>query len=127
MKKNTSATGFSGEQMAKKYLEKYDYTILATNFFNKTGKRLGEIDIIAKKNNEIIFIEVKTRIKKDYFLSIPEENITKQKLFKLNKIAQYYLRTNNPLNYSYRFDAISIIFDLNKKTYSLKHLRNIFL
>lgn len=49
--------GKIGEKLAAEYLEKHGYEIITTNFYTKRG----EIDIIARKDNEIVFVEVKTR------------------------------------------------------------------
>ena len=54
---NNKLKGEKGESLAKSFLVKNGYTIIDTNFRTKTG----EIDIIAKKNEIIVFIEVKTR------------------------------------------------------------------
>ena len=58
-------TGDSGEQLAKEYLKKNGFQILKTNY--KTN--IGEIDIIAKQKDFVVFVEVKTR-KNDYFVLI---------------------------------------------------------
>ena len=55
-------TGKIGEKVAQEYLIKNDYEILVKNFRCKQG----EIDIIAKDKNELVFIEVKTRTNKKY-------------------------------------------------------------
>lgn len=54
--------GNFSEDLAKKYLEKNDYSILDCNFKNF----LGEIDIICKKNNLLIIVEVKSRYNNNY-------------------------------------------------------------
>ena len=56
------ALGQEGEKIAIKYLQRLGYTIIEENFRCKSG----EIDIIAKEDNEIIFIEVKTRTSNRY-------------------------------------------------------------
>lgn len=125
MFKISSNIGKRGEEAAQNYLKRNGYNILDINFCNSSGRRLGEIDIIAKENEEIVFIEVKTR-KKSFNQSLPEENITRDKLYKLNKTASFYLKQKGLLNKNYRFDAISIVADPEKKSASLKHLKNIF-
>lgn len=123
--KTTNLVGKRGEQSAASYLKKNGYKILATNFCNSTGRRLGEIDIIAKQNQEIVFIEVKTRLKSVNYI-LPEENINRHKLYKLNKVATYYLSKNNLIDAEFRFDAISIVAEPEKNSATLRHLKNIF-
>jgi putative endonuclease len=118
--------GVIGEKLAEKYLKQKGYRILARNFCNSVGRRMGEIDIIAQKNNAIIFVEVKTRLQKTSII-IPEECINRAKLHKLNKIASYYLKINNLIRTPYSFDAISIIYDETNKKASIRHLENIYL
>ena len=67
--------GDLGEKLAARYLRNKNYQILDTNFQNNSGRRLGEIDIIALEKNELVFIEVKTREMKKYADTLPEENI----------------------------------------------------
>jgi putative endonuclease len=122
----SNSLGARGEKAAIQYLKNKGYSIITTNYANLSGRRLGEIDIIAKDRDELVFIEVKTRsiIANDNLL--PEENINRAKLYKLNKIAQYYLIKNNILNTSYRFDAITLIADTANNSAQLRHLTNIF-
>jgi putative endonuclease len=116
-----------GEQSAVKYLKDLGYIILETNFCNKTGRRLGEIDIIAKDGEELVFIEVKTRDSGYKHINLPEENITRSKLYKLNKMAYYYISSKNLFSSSYRFDAISVYADSQNCKATLRHLKNIFI
>ncbi|RXK12511.1 hypothetical protein CP965_07960 [Halarcobacter mediterraneus] len=93
--------GKLAEQKACKYLEDYDFYIIETNFF---AKKLGEIDIIAKKNNIYHFIEVKSAL--DYETAI--NNITPSKLSKLKRSIEYYLQIKK-LDISYCIDVIIIV------------------
>ena len=103
------------------------YVILETNFCNKFGRRIGEIDIIAKDKEEIVFVEVKTRENITGNSSLPEENITRDKLYKLNKIASFYLSSKKLYSSPSRFDAISILCDSQNNKANLRHLKNIFM
>lgn len=103
--------GNLGEKLALKYLINKNYLILAKNYYIKGG----EMDIIAqdKNNQEIVFIEVKTRTSTDF--GWPEESINEKKRLRLDKAAQKYLRENNYLfDQNYRFDSVAI--ELNYKT-----------
>ncbi|KKQ44733.1 MAG: hypothetical protein US63_C0024G0005 [Candidatus Moranbacteria bacterium GW2011_GWC2_37_8] len=125
-RKGSLSVGERGEKAAAEYLKGAGYSILETNFCNKTGHRIGEIDILAKHGEEIVFVEVKTRIITQNQI-LPEENITNSKLYKLSKIAAFYINKNNLQNVAYRFDAITLIADSNENKAKLKHIRNIFI
>jgi len=114
--------GDIGEQAASCYLKGLGYQVLEKNYQNKFGVRLGEIDIIAKDGNELVFVEVKTRNKNKYSGTLPEENITHSKLRKLERIANAYLRHKRFENIPYRFDAISVWLDENSKKADIKHI-----
>ena len=94
------------EQKAVKYLQNQSFEIIERNFY---AKKLGEIDIIAKKNDVYHFIEVKSG---DSFEAI--YNITPQKISKLKKSIEYYLQKNK-LDVFYSIDAI--VFRKNKIEY----------
>lgn len=122
-------TGQIGEKVAARFLQKKGYAILETNYQNSRGWRLGEIDIIARENNsqEIVFVEVKTREYEKWKDTLPEENITRSKLRKMEKIANSYLLKHHLRDKPYRFDAVSIWLDLSAKKAKVKHLRSICL
>jgi len=126
-KKKKSNLGRLGEKAAAKYLKKKGYKIIAFNFQNVKGRRVGEIDIIAQEKNQIVFVEVKTRELEGYEETLPEESITRSKLYKLQKIAQVYINENNLWDHPYRFDAVSVWISQNRKTAKIKHLESIFL
>jgi putative endonuclease len=119
--------GQAGEQAAANYLQNNGYRILEMNFKNNSGRRLGEIDIIAedKQEKEIVFVEVKTRDYQKYKDTLPEENITYDKLKKLSKIASAYLYQKNLKDRAYRFDAVSVWLDFATRMAKIKHIKNI--
>ena len=95
-KKNNKKIGNLGEKIAQKYLVDKGYTLVDTNFWRKWG----EIDIIAKKNDAIHFIEVKTvsyetKTLLEYSLSSrswrPEEQVTSRKLNQMRKAIETWL------------------------------------
>ena len=96
--------GKIGENIAKKYLISLGMTIICSNYRTK----FGEIDIIAKLENKIIFVEVKSRMSKDYGLAC--EAVDYKKASKITSVAKYYISTNNLKNYEIRFDVIEIYF-----------------
>lgn len=122
-----SQTGTTGERVAANFLRKKGYEILDMNFKNDSGRRVGEIDIIAKDigADEIVFVEVKTRDYEKYGRTLPEENINHQKLRKLAKIAVVYLRQKRLTDYAYRFDAMSVWLDYTTRLAKIKHIQGL--
>ena len=113
-KKENIITGKLGESIATEYLRNNSYSILETNFKCK----IGEIDIIAKKEDRIIFIEVKTRTNDAFGLPREAVNLYKQK--KIRLVAMSYLKMKRLYNSSCRFDVIEII------NGEITHLENCF-
>ena len=85
-KESTRDLGNLGEDYANKYLISQGFEIKKRNFH--FGK-IGEIDVIAEKDNVLVFFEVKYRTNASY--GDPLESITPQKVFKLRKTAEGYL------------------------------------
>ncbi len=103
LRKPAKKIGDQAEDYACDYLQKKNIAILQRNFRFKTG----EIDIIAKDKNTILFIEVKFR--KSIHFGEPFEFVTPQKQHKIIQTAQLYLQKNNKLaDHDCRFDVISI-------------------
>lgn len=109
--------GKTGEDIATQYLIKNKYKIIERNFYCKTG----EIDIIATKNNYLIFIEVKTRSNNKY--GLPAQSVTKKKLQSLYKTAKYYVYTRGLQYNLIRFDVIEVYFE--KFEYKINHIKQI--
>lgn len=112
-------TGNIGEKLACKYLSEQKINIIKTNFRNK----IGEIDIIAKEGETLLFIEVKTRGSAKF--GLPREAINYKKINKIKNTAISYLKYSHLLDkVSIRFDCIEIIGDIND--YQINYLKNIF-
>lgn len=110
-------TGDLGEILAIEYLKKHSYEICATNFKFQT---IGEIDIVAKKDEKYIFVEVKYRTSDWYGTWV--ESLTRQKLQKLQKTIYYYCMKNNIDLEQIQFDVISIEKWIN--AHRLTHFKN---
>ena len=112
--------GNRGERAAIRFLRKQGYQVLHRQFRN----RIGEIDIVAKDGNVIVFVRVKTR--KSNVAGGPEEavNFTKQK--QLTKLALSYLKRYNLLEHSARFDVVAVIWPDDAKKPEITHYRNAF-
>ncbi len=116
--KNTLLLGDVGEKAACKYLKKNKYKVLTCNY----RKPFGEIDIIAKLDDTIIFVEVKTRKSTDYGLACEAVTFAKQK--RLIKTAYAYIGENN-LEANYRFDILEV-YHKEGKIYHINHIENAF-
>lgn len=124
----TKQLGALGEKIAEEYLKKQGYKILDKNF---RYRRYGEIDIIAKKGEDIVFIEVKTRLRSASFGGQaredvpynPEDNITYFKQKQLIKLAKLYLAKNHSLNdLPWQIDVIAVEINPNTNETHLRHI-----
>ena len=93
--------GNFGETVAAEYLEKKNISIIKRNFHC----RAGEIDIIAKDGDCLVFCEVKTRVSIDY--GAPSEFVDFRKQEKLLKTALYYTMRDD---IEMRFDVIEVFY-----------------
>ncbi len=116
---NNQVVGKLGEDIASKYLIRLGWKIIRHNF----QKRYGEIDIIAKDKNTLVFVEVKTR-KGDNFGPI-EESITPWKIRILKKSVDYYLHLQPSYQGSMRIDFVGITLLPNDQVGKISHYKNI--
>lgn len=114
--------GNAGEKAACKYLKKQGYKILECNYKHFSGKMVGEIDIIARREDTVSFIEVKTRKNSDF--GLPCEAVTKSKQQKIIHTAYTYIMEHN-LSENYSFDIIEVFHD-EKKIVFVRHIPNAF-
>ena len=111
----TKEIGVKGETLAKEFLLSKGYKILETNYKNK----IGEIDIIAKNNNIIIFVEVKARESAQF--GHPREAVNYYKQQKIRSVATSYLKFKGLFDKCLvRFDVIDIVGT------SITHIENAF-
>ncbi len=113
--------GNFGEQVAVSFLEEKGYKILHRNFYCKQG----EIDIIAKDENkideEIVFIEVKTRTSNMF--GKPAEAINGVKINHICKSAKYFLFKYHLIDAFVRFDVIEVFLENGK--FDINHIKQI--
>lgn len=109
-----------GEKLAVEHLKTQGYQILAENYrFQR-----GEIDIIAKHEERIVFVEVKTRRSLKY--GLPQSAVNEQKQRQISKIALAYLQEHNLIDTSCRFDVIAIQLTRNLELLHLKQIKSAF-
>ena len=94
--------GQKSEGLAAAYLEKNGYKILQRNY----RTRLGEIDIIARDLQTLVFVEVKAR--KTESAGSVKSSITRAKKLKITRLAQFYLKQTRAYGSKIRFDVVVI-------------------
>ena len=109
--------GKSGETAALEYLQGKGYIILDTNW--RRGKL--ELDIIAKTDDELVFVEVKTR--SVHSLIDPESAVDKAKIRNIVTAADIYMKMS-PIDLPARFDIISII--SHELRFEIDHIEDAF-
>lgn len=117
---NSRSIGTQGEEIAVQFLTDHGYRIISRNFHC----RFGEVDIIARKSEYLVFVEVKLRKNADY--GAPREYVTISKQKKIKMTAAYYLtlHQDNPM---VRFDVIEIMAPKGADHgYTVHHLENAF-
>ncbi len=114
MKNLNKVVGEKGEILAEKFLRKQKYKILERNYQNK----IGEIDIIAKDKDTLVFVEVKTRASCKF--GRPCEAVTPYKQNKIRGVASYYLMIKGLSDSDCRFDVVEILDE------EINHIKNAF-
>ncbi|MDR2458286.1 MAG: YraN family protein [Clostridiales Family XIII bacterium] len=120
-KKNNKRTGYYGEDIAMNYLISKGYTILERNFLSE----YGEIDIIAKEKNTLVFVEVKCRKTNDF--GYPLEAVDTKKIKKIIVVLENYLKSKKKSqknHKNFRIDAIGINLK-DSIPVEIKHIENI--
>ena len=109
--------GHKGEDMAAEYLQQEGYCILDRNWKNMGRK---ELDIIATKDDVVVFVEVKTR--RQGSLTTPLSAVDGRKKHRICLAADSYLKSYR-IDSRYRFDVICIVY--NKKASSVEHIEDV--
>ncbi len=118
--------GRLGEQIAVDFLTNLNYQLVDTNKRYTTG----EIDIIVRKKDEtLVFVEVKTRsvgnidsvTEDDY--CVPQEMINSNKIKKLRKAIHLYLTETNSTQLPWRLDAVIVLLDVSANKAKCRHYK----
>lgn len=117
MKRFNRATGRHAEDLAVTALQDKGYTILERNF----GNKFGEIDIIAKDGNTLVFVEVKA--KKGTEMGLPEEMVSRGKLAKIRHMATVYTEGKSVLC---RIDVVAVVLNAYDTLLRLTHYENVY-
>ncbi|MBK8574216.1 MAG: YraN family protein [Elusimicrobia bacterium] len=110
----TQTQGKEAEELALHHLEKKGYRLKTANYRTK----MGEIDLIMEKGENIIFVEVRERKSNAY--GTPAESVTSRKQKRIAKAALMFVKENRLANHYLRFDIVSV---QNEK---ITHLENAF-
>lgn len=109
--------GSAGESAAAAYLKKKNYKILGQNF----SCRFGEIDVIARQGEYVVFVEVKTRRNENFAQA--REFVTRAKQERVIKAAGLWLQQND-VDLQPRFDVIEVVGE--GRTRKITHIENAF-
>lgn len=110
--------GQLGENIAREYLEKKGYNIIEQNYKTK----YAEIDLVAKKDDVLIFVEVRSKTGEQF--GSPEDTINREKKRRLKMNSKGYVYRVK-WKEGYRIDAICIVFNPDQTVFRLTHHENI--
>lgn len=115
---NRQEVGKLGEKAARDYLKKKGYSIKALNY----RCREGEIDIICKKKDYLVFVEVRSKTGSDF--GIPEESMTFAKKGKLINAALSYLGNQIKPPELWRIDFVAVEINRGGRISRIEHIEN---
>ena len=110
--------GRLGEELAGRFLREQGYQILTTNYRCPQG----EVDIVAKDGEEVVFVEVRTRRSQGF--GTPQESLTRAKIRRLVATSQDYLQGYGGADTNWRIDLVSIRLDQGNRLEDIDHLRH---
>ena len=116
---NNKIVGRYGEDLACDFLQKHGYTILHRNY----QASYKELDIIARKGDFVVFIEVKTRTSDAFGDGVEAVDYHKQS--NLRKAIGYYLVKEQPKSSDVRADLITVMIDRGSKNINIKHFEDV--
>jgi len=111
-------TGVLGEKLAREFLKGRNYRIIETNYRCPEG----EIDIVAKHKDYLVFVEVRTKRSREF--GSPEESITRAKKERLKAVAWHYQQTHHDLPSLCRIDVVAIELDGKGKPSRIELIEN---
>lgn len=107
-----------GENLAATHVEAQGLTIIERNW----RCRDGEIDLVARDGETVVFVEVKTRRGRDF--GAPEEALTARKAQKLLHLGQLYIAAHDLEDTNWRIDLVAIELDARGRFLRCEHLPN---
>lgn len=111
--------GVRGEKLARRHLRQRGYKILYRNFRGRSG---GEIDIVCRDDDTLVFVEVKTRTSEDF--GRPIETIRPEQRKRISRGALAWLRLLDNPDILFRFDVVEVVLDEDKPRIEL--IKNAF-
>src|ERR1044071_7948122 len=96
--------GTRGEKLACRFLRRHGYKVLHRNFRGRTG---GEIDVVCRENDTLVFVEVKTRGREDF--GRPVEAVDREKRKRISRGALAWLRLLDNPDILFRFDVVEVV------------------
>lgn len=119
MSRDEQLNGYFGEVCAARHLRDHGFEILTANYHT----RFGELDIVARKKNTLVFAEVKTR--GAHALALPAESVGRDKQRRLSLAATQYMQQRD-LHLHARFDVIEVYLDERGGLREVRHLEDAF-
>lgn len=125
----TQKIGQVGEKLACMFLMKHGFSIIETNY----TKKLGEIDIVAKKSKVWHFVEVKSvscenldKVTQETYSGFrPEENMHEHKIRRFIRTVDYYRMVHNHENEDFQIDLALVYVDQTKRIGKVRLMENI--
>jgi putative endonuclease len=116
MKRWNKIVGQTGEAEAERLLARKGYDIISRNF----STRYGEIDLICRDGETLVFVEVKTKKGPDF--GTPEDMFTRRKLDRVKRMAIVYLEGKET---KCRIDMVAVVLGQNEQMESIQHYQNV--
>ncbi len=115
---SNKSTGDLGKSLAREYLENKGYRILDTNYRCPQG----EVDIVARQDDFLVFVEVRTRTSLNY--GSPEESVTPAKKDRLIATALHYRQGHYNMPASWRIDFVGVMLNPKDGPPRIEHIPN---
>ncbi|WP_422931702.1 YraN family protein [Singulisphaera sp. PoT] len=109
--------GREGEREAARYLRRQGLRILVRGYLTPHG----EVDLIARDGNTLVFVEVKARRQGN-----PAEAVTPEKQRRLTLAALRFLKEHDLLEQRCRFDVVAIVWPEGRQSPTIEHIRDAF-
>lgn len=118
MRGTRQALGQRGEDLAVCYLQQLGYVLLERNYRSPEG----EVDIVARDQERLAFVEVRTR--RGAAFGTPEESVTPQKQMRLATVARQYLQENGYADVEWGIDVVAVEFTTDGVLQRIELIRN---